>query len=862
MRGMKLSVKLPLLIVLSVFASALIIFALGAYVTRNSLRAVEMEANSNSVHAYADTASFYLGEARSVLETTAALPQITDFASGGLIDPALHGVPADAAMPQRNVAALILKNSRIFDYIMLLKADGTIYLLEPYELQIKTLRDNIAFRDWYQELMNGGNTVICDLHISNATQRPTVTIATPVRNSAGQVIGIWAGALKLEAFSQMGRAELESDTPQRYGYITDSRGLIIAHQANPKYVQEQTDFSSVPPVRAALAGQDGTMQYVSPIDGQEKLAAYMPLPGTGWAVVYLVPTQVAFAPLTQLTYITLLITVIIAILVAIVSLFMVRRQITRPMGHLTIAATKMGSGDLSQRVKVTTGDEIGQLGTEFNQMALSLYEKETQLRATSLYTRSLIEASLDPLVTISPDGKITDANEATIKVTGVAREKLIGTDFANYFTESEKAREVYPQILAKGYVTDYSLTIRNKDGKLTDVLYNASVYKDVVGNVLGIFAAARDITERKQAEEALHEAEERYHALIELGARSGEAVVMLEDTDKGIGMHVFASDTWAHMTGYSHEELLTVPMTDLIHPRFREESLARHDRRMRGEVLKGLYEIAIVRKDGTEFPVEVTYAPSTYHGRRVNVGFIRDITERKKMEEQLMAQDRLASLGQLVSGVAHELNNPLTGVIGFSDMLLKRDLPDDVKEDLKVINDEAMRTARIVKNLLTFARKQPEGKTAVDINENIRGVLNLRDHEQKVNNIRVITHFASDLPQIMGNSSQMQQVFFNIVINAEFFMLETHQKGNLTITTERTGDFVRASFADDGPGISGEHMRHLFTPFFTTKEVGKGTGLGLSICHGIITEHGGRIYAESEPGKGATFVVELPVSKQ
>jgi signal transduction histidine kinase len=123
----------------------------------------------------------------------------------------------------------------------------------------------------------------------------------------------------------------------------------------------------------------------------------------------------------------------------------------------------------------------------------------------------------------------------------------------------------------------------------------------------------------------------------------------------------------------------------------------------------------------------------------------------------------------------------------------------------------------------------------------------------------VITRFASDLPQVMGNASQLQQVLFNIVINAEFFMLEAHQKGNLTITTERIGDFVRASFTDDGPGIPEEHMRNLFTPFFTTKEVGKGTGLGLSICHGIITEHGGRIYAESELGKGATFVVELPL---
>ena len=296
MRRMKLSVKLPVLIVLSVFVSALIIFALGAYVTRNSLQDIEMKEQAISVHAYADAASFYLEEARSALETTAALPQITDFASAGLVVPALHGVPANAAMPQRNVAASMLKNSRVFEYIMLLKADGTIYLLEPYELQVKTLRGNLAFRNWYKELMSSGKTVISELHISNSTQRPTITIATPVRSSAGKVIGIWAGGLKLEAFSQMARAELEAGTPQRYGYITDSRGLIIAHQANLKYVQEQTDFSSVPAVRAALAGQDGTMQYICPIDGQGELGAHIPLPDTGWAVVYLVLAVVKRVP--------------------------------------------------------------------------------------------------------------------------------------------------------------------------------------------------------------------------------------------------------------------------------------------------------------------------------------------------------------------------------------------------------------------------------------------------------------------------------------------------------------------------------------------------------------------------------------
>ncbi len=362
-----------------------------------------------------------------------------------------------------------------------------------------------------------------------------------------------------------------------------------------------------------------------------------------------------------------------------------------------------------------------------------------------------------------------------------------------------------------------------------------------------------DITERKRAEEALIASEERYKALFESAA---EGILIADIETKGLK---YANPAICRMLGYSHEELTNMSVSD-IHPKTSlEQVVAEFDAQAKGE--KTLSSLPCLKKDGTIVYADINAAKAIIDGRECNIGFFTDITERKKMQEQLMAQDRLASIGQLVSGVAHEINNPLTGVIGFSDLLLSRDLPDNVKDDLKVINDEAKRTASIVKNLLTFARKQPEGKAPLDINENIQKVLNLRSHEQRVNNIQVIAHLASDLPQVLGNNSQLQQVFFNIVINAEFFMLEAHQKGNLTITTERVGDFVRCSFADDGPGISEEHMRNLFTPFFTTKGVGKGTGLGLSICHGIVTEHSGRIYAESEPGKGSTFIVELPVGE-
>jgi len=241
----------------------------------------------------------------------------------------------------------------------------------------------------------------------------------------------------------------------------------------------------------------------------------------------------------------------------------------------------------------------------------------------------------------------------------------------------------------------------------------------------------------------------------------------------------------------------------------------------------------------------------------------KDITERKKMDEQLIVTDRLASVGELASGIAHELNNPLTGVIGFSDLLItKQDIPEDIREDLTIINREAVRAAQVAKHLLTFARKHPDEKQPTDINNIVQLVLDLREYEQRVNNIDVEAKLADDLPQILANDFQLQQVFLNIIINAEHFMTEEHGLGTLTIITEQVEDIIRVSITDDGPGIFPDNITHIFDPFYTTKEVGEGTGLGLSICYGVITEHGGKIYAESELGKGTTFTIELPVLKE
>jgi signal transduction histidine kinase len=190
---------------------------------------------------------------------------------------------------------------------------------------------------------------------------------------------------------------------------------------------------------------------------------------------------------------------------------------------------------------------------------------------------------------------------------------------------------------------------------------------------------------------------------------------------------------------------------------------------------------------------------------------------------------------------------------------MEENLPDDVKEDINVIHKEAQRAANVAKSLLTFARKHSPAKQPTNVNSIVEGVLKLRAYEQSVSNIRVNTRLAHDLPEVMADYSQMQQVFINIILNAEAAMLEASNGGTLTITTQTVDGSVRASFTDSGPGIPRENLNRIFDPFFTTKEVGKGTGLGLSVCHGIIAEHGGKIYAKSKLGHGATFIVELPI---
>jgi len=239
------------------------------------------------------------------------------------------------------------------------------------------------------------------------------------------------------------------------------------------------------------------------------------------------------------------------------------------------------------------------------------------------------------------------------------------------------------------------------------------------------------------------------------------------------------------------------------------------------------------------------------------------VDDLKSSHEQLLQSQKLAAIGELVSGVAHELNNPLMAIQGNAYILLD-DVEDEInREGLEVIYSETKRASEIVQNLLSFSRKQDSVKTQVDINECVDSIMKLRTYELSVNNIELISELGPNLPFITGDSQRLRQVFLNLINNSAQAIQQGPYEGKIIIRTHQTTDqMVSVVFEDDGPGIAPDVIDRVFEPFFTTKDVGKGTGLGLSICYGIIKDHGGKMYAKSNFGEGATFYIELPVASE
>ena len=335
-------------------------------------------------------------------------------------------------------------------------------------------------------------------------------------------------------------------------------------------------------------------------------------------------------------------------------------------------------------------------------------------------------------------------------------------------------------------------------------------------------------------------------------------IVIGEDRFEQVDV-LYANKALLDIYGFSEvDELLAMPAEKWIMP---DSASSVEDKLSKGKSSKlvpGHFEIDVTNKQGQLRNIEVKTNIVSWDGTAKLIQFYNDVTERKKIEELLHHSQVLASLGEMTAGIAHEVGNPLASIVLYSEMSMKTGgISRQMKKDLKVIHTEAIRAGRLMKDLLAYSRKLTPRMQRFDINEVIAKVIELREYQEKVHNIKMIEDLSSEPLFVKGDRSQLIQVFMNLLLNAEEAVYQLGG-GSIKVSSRIDKNWVKIAVSDDGPGILKEHIHQIFLPFFTTKKVGEGTGLGLSLCYGIVTAHNGFIKARNNSSHGATFSVELP----
>ena len=497
--------------------------------------------------------------------------------------------------------------------------------------------------------------------------------------------------------------------------------------------------------------------------------------------------------------------------------------------------------------------------TERRQAEQALQESEEKYRL-------IVENSQDIIFTLSAAGEFVYVSPAITGVLGYNPAELIGKSFLSIVMpeDLQLLRDIIQRTrnLQGDYqYPDLEYRVRHRYNGFRWLFTKSTIMRDKNRNFLNFLGIANDITERKITEEALRASEENFRNSMDTSITG----IRISDMENHT---MYINKALMDIFGYTDvEEVRLKPPHEFYTPEFYAGYLERNKRLHRGEPMPAQVELDIARKDGTIRHLRVAMKEILWDRNKRFQTIYSDITEDKKadeekqrIEEKAQVASRLAAMGEMAAGIAHEINNPLTGVLGFSQiMIAKENIPEEIKDDLRMIAESSQRVADIVKRLLTFARQAKPVKSFVNLNDLIDNTLKLRDYVLKTANIEVVTHLDPDLPWSYVDPGQLQQVFLNLIVNAEQAMKETHGKGTLSISTETKEDVIRIVFRDDGPGITKENMIHVFEPFFTTKAPGEETGLGLSLSRSIILEHDGKMNVESKPGHGAAFIIELPI---
>lgn len=469
--------------------------------------------------------------------------------------------------------------------------------------------------------------------------------------------------------------------------------------------------------------------------------------------------------------------------------------------------------------------------------------------------RELFDNIQEGLFFSTPAGRFIEVNDAMVRMLGYSsREELLQIDIPTQLYISPEQRLDHSKLMQEhGALRNFEATLLRKDGSPIHVLINAFGLHDKMGNLLQIRGLMLDVTGLRTYQSELHRERDFSGKILS----NTQSFILVADT---AGLISYANKRW-YDSGFDQKELLGRPLLDLAAPGFLPALAQAVQSTLNNQQIDNL-ELEIVRRNGVAGKFSVNLSPMRDEQGIVTsiIAVLTDITDSAVLRDKLVHAEKMAAVGQLVSGVAHEVNNPLTAILGFADLLMEdAELPETARKDLRVILQEAQRTKQIVQNLLSFARQMPPQRNALQLNSILRRTIQLRSYDFNSHGIDVIEHLDESLPEIIGDAHQLQQVFLNILNNAYDAVHEVGRPARIEITSIGREDFVEVTFSDNGKGIT--HSDKIFDPFFTTKEVGKGTGLGLSICYGIVKEHGGEISCHNNiAGQGATFMVRLPAA--
>ena len=767
--------------------------------------------------------------------------------------PAVQNYDSDAC---RDFLTEFNKHLPMYKNISVAKPNGDIYCSAvPLERQI-----NVADLPWFQRAIKSRSFSIGEYKIGRISRKPVIHAALPAIDKEGHLKAVIGISIDLNWFNDQ-LAKIK--TPDKTSVIViDRQGTVLAHYPHPERWQGK-NAAEANIVKTMLIKEEGTVE-VNDVEEVNRIFSFMPIKGTekGIFIALGISTDVAFAEANQSLIRNLIWLIIIALIASVSAWVSGDIIIMRRMKALTKATNELSIGNLNARVNISNEkDEIGQLGQSFNKMAVALEQNiterkiaEDELEKMSLELGISLSEVFEALQKISSGDPSIKADE-TSEIELIAKLKHMVNLTAENIGEIVNLSHEF----AIGLTEHFDVLHRVSKGDLNAKVSGSSQvelleYLKKVTNKM-IHSISREIAERKQAEEKLKQMSHQNELILE---STGEGMLGL-DLD---GNHTFINPAAAEMLGYRVEELLGRNSHAIWHHTkadgspYPEEECPIYATFKDGAV-HNIRDDFFWKKDNTSFPVRYVSTPIIDNGRIVGaVLSFRDVTEIKKMEEQMMNSEKLSSIGRLSAGIAHEIGNPLTSVFSFVQILKEIEQDEFKKESLQTIYFHINRISETLKQLSGYS-KMPMGEPRkCNVNDIIETSINLIQYDKRAKDIAIIKELSPSLPCLIVDGNQLSQVFVNLTLNALDAMPDG---GALTVRSylNSKGDFIFIDFQDTGTGIRKEDLFNIFDPFYTTKE--KGTGLGLTVSYNIIKKMNGDITVKSEIGRGATFTVKIPL---